>query len=163
MNRRWAWMILTGLLLVVAPLFLLASSRSSGGNAAALPRANLSISHDGRVVARVRAEVAATAEARARGLMFRKTLGRDEGMLLLWPTSRRVAIWMKNTYLPLDIVFIDVNGRVVRVHERARPLATRIIPSGTPVIAVLEVPAGMAKRLGLRRGAVVSLPRHTVE
>ena len=125
----------------------------------ALPRAQVHVLDNGRVRASLSVELATTADARARGLMFRRHLAPDQGMLLLWPTPRRVAIWMKNTYLPLDIVFIDAQGRVLRVHEHARPLDTRLIPSGAPVIAVLEVAAGMARRLGLRKGARLLLPR----
>ena len=124
-----------------------------------LPRTWVRVLRNEQVLARLRVEVATTSDERARGLMYRKKLGRNEGMLLLWPTPRRVAIWMKNTYLPLDIIFINANGRVVRVHENARPRSTRPLPSGTPVVAVLEVPAGTAKKLGVREGVKITLPR----
>ena len=128
------------------------------GVTAPLPRTWVRVLRNEQVLARLLVEVAAKDEERARGLMYRKKLGRNEGMLLLWPTPRRVAIWMKNTYLPLDIIFIDANGQVVRVHENAKPLSTRPMPSGTPVVAVLEVPAGMAKKLGMREGVRITLP-----
>ncbi len=107
----------------------------------------------------LRVEIAATPSLRAHGLMFRRALAPGHGMLLLWPRARRVGIWMKNTFIPLDIVFIDERGTVVRVHENARPHDLTVIPSRHPVLAVLEVAAGEAGRLGLLPGARVTLPR----
>ena len=108
---------------------------------------------------RLHVEIADTVKSRARGLMFRRQLKHGHGMLLRWRTPQHVAIWMKNTYLPLDIVFIEKDGRIARVHRRARPFDTSIIPSRAPVSAVLEVPAGDAARFGLRPGARLRLPK----
>jgi uncharacterized membrane protein (UPF0127 family) len=104
-------------------------------------------------------EMAVTPEQRARGLMFRRRLAADHGMLLVYETERDVAIWMKNTYLSLDILFVGGDGRIRHIVERAPPLSTRVMPSGAPVRAVLELPAGTAARLGIRVGDRV---RHSV-
>lgn len=97
-------------------------------------------------------EVAATPEQRARGLMFRRHLAPDAGMLLVYEAEGTVAIWMKNTYLSLDILFIRGDGRIVHIVEGAAPLSTEPMVSPVPVRAVLELPAGTAARLGIRRG-----------
>ena len=101
--------------------------------------------------------MADTADTRARGLMFRTRLAPDEGMLLLWKKPRTVGIWMKNTLVPLDIVFIGPDWRIIRIHENATPLDLAIIPSRKPVRAVLEIRAGMAKRLKLAPGMQLRL------
>ena len=98
-------------------------------------------------------EVAETAEARARGLMFRESLGAESGMLLVWQESRDVGIWMKNTPLSLDLLYIRDDGVVVRVYERAKPFDLTILHSGEPVRSVLELPAGTVSRLGITPGA----------
>ena len=156
------------LLLALVPLLLMpglpakARQGAEQGKAArvmTLPRAQLLVlDARGQVARRVPVEVAATQSTRARGMMFRRSYPPDAGMLFLWRAPRRVAMWMKNTYLPLDMVFIAADGTIVRVHENARPHDLTPIPSQTPVIAVLEVPAGGARRLGLRPGARVKLP-----
>jgi uncharacterized membrane protein (UPF0127 family) len=89
---------------------------------------------------------------RARGLMYRRSMPGDRGMLFDFKREEPVSMWMKNTYLPLDMVFIDRTGRVVNVAENTEPLSERIIPSGAPVLAVLELNAGTARRIGLKVG-----------
>ena len=97
-------------------------------------------------------EVMRTDEQRARGLMYRRFMPEDRGMLFDFKREEPVAMWMKNTYLSLDMVFIDKSGRVVNVAENTEPLSERIIPSSGPVLAVLEVNAGTARRIGLKVG-----------
>ncbi len=143
-------------LLALLPLFWSAADiRACNG----LPRGEVLAPKSGGGFRRLRVEIANTLESRARGLMFRRRLKSGHGMLLRWKAPKRIAIWMKNTYLPLDIIFIARDGRIVRVRERARPLDTTIIPSRTPVIAVLELPAGDARRFGLRPGVRLRLPK----
>ena len=103
-------------------------------------------------------EVAKDENERARGLMFRQSLGEREGMLFLYPTARPVAFWMKNTYLPLDLIFIAEGGVVTGVAELATPLSEEPIPSIVPVIAVLEINGGLARRLGIGPGARLRHP-----
>lgn len=103
-------------------------------------------------------ELAVTPDQRAQGLMFRRNLGGEEGMLFLYPTDRVATMWMKNTLIPLDMLFIAADGRVVRVAERTVPQSTETISSEKPVRAVLELNGGTAARLGIAVGAVVRLP-----
>ncbi len=95
---------------------------------------------------------------RERGLMFRRFLPQDRGMLFDFTTEQVVTMWMKNTYLPLDMIFIGRTGKVVAVAENAVPLSEKIISSGLPAYAVLEVNAGTIGRIGLRIGDSVRHP-----
>ncbi len=112
-----------------------------------------------RGVVMLQVEVADTPELRRRGLMFRQRLPRGQGMLLLWKKPGMAALWMKNTLVPLDMIFIDAAGRIVHIHENAKPGDLTPIAAGRPVLAVLELPAGEVRRLGLHYGLRVSLPR----
>jgi hypothetical protein len=103
-------------------------------------------------------EVMRTPEQRARGLMFRQHLPRDRGMLFDFESVQPVSMWMQNTYIPLDMVFIRADGTVARVAERTEPLSTRTIPSGEPVLGVLEVNGGIAAEIGLKAGDRIEHP-----
>jgi uncharacterized membrane protein (UPF0127 family) len=100
-------------------------------------------------------EVVATEASRAQGLMYRRELAADRGMLFDFQEERPVSFWMQNTYISLDMVFIHADGTVQRVEERATPLSTRNIDSGDAVRFVLEVPAGTAAHIGIKRGSRV--------
>lgn len=97
-------------------------------------------------------EVATTHEQQERGLMFRKSLAPDAGMLFAFGQDREVSFWMKNTLIPLDMLFIRSDGVVVRIVHNAKPLSEAAILSGRPVRAVLEIPGGRATELGVRPG-----------
>jgi len=103
-------------------------------------------------------ELAATPEARARGLMFRKELPEGRGMLFDFRPDQEVSMWMRNTYISLDMIFIRPDGRILRIVENTEPLSERIIPSQGRVRAVLEVAAGTARRLGIAPGDRVAHP-----
>lgn len=103
-------------------------------------------------------ELAVTNEERARGLMFRKELPEGHGMLFDFSPDQDVSMWMQNTYISLDMIFIRADGRIHRIAENTEPLSTRIISSGGPVHAVLEVKAGTARKLGIAPGDIVSHP-----
>ena len=103
-------------------------------------------------------EVARDDASRTQGLMYRRKMAADHGMLFDFARNEPVSMWMKNTYLPLDMVFIRTDGTVARVAADAEPLSTRIIPSGEPVLSVLELNAGTAARLGIRAGDGVEHP-----
>ncbi len=105
----------------------------------------------------VRLEVAATAAARERGLMYRTSLADGHGMLFVFPAEQDHAFWMKNTLIPLDLLFIGGDGRIVGIHAEARPLSTAPIAVGRPSRWVLEVPGGFAARRGIRVGDRVEL------
>jgi len=97
------------------------------------------------------AEVADTDDLRARGLMFRHKLPEDRAMLFDFGDPRPAAMWMKNTYISLDMLFIRADGSIAAVAENTEPLSLQTISVQEPVKAVLEVAAGTVKRLGIQR------------
>ncbi|WP_406853536.1 DUF192 domain-containing protein [Alsobacter sp. KACC 23698] len=97
-------------------------------------------------------EVMRTDEERAKGLMFRRYLPADRGMLFDFKETQPVMMWMKDTFIPLDMVFIRKDGTIARVAADTEPHSTRTISSGEPVFGVLEINAGMAAKLGVRPG-----------
>jgi len=90
--------------------------------------------------------------------MWRSRLDSDAGMLFVFPEMRMLAFWMKNTPLPLDIIYIDAEGRVVSVAESTTPYSEKSLPSAGPAQYVLEVNAGFAKEHGIGPGTRVELP-----
>ncbi len=100
-------------------------------------------------------ELATTPDQMELGLMFRQNLAPDAGMLFVYPAEQQVAFWMKNTVIPLDMLFIAGDGKIRRIVERTIPLSTAVIPSVDEVRAVLEVNGGTAARLGIKPGDVV--------
>lgn len=97
-------------------------------------------------------ELAATPDQLAQGLMFRKSLPADGGMLFDFGRDQVVSMWMKNTLIPLDMLFVAADGRVVGIAERTIPHSLSTITAPAPVRAVLEVNGGTAERLGIRPG-----------
>ncbi len=103
-------------------------------------------------------EIAATPSTRERGLMDRRFMPTDRGMLFEFERDGPVAFWMKDTYIPLDMVFIARSGVVTRIVDRAEPLSETPIPSGGPCAAVLELNGGVAAQIGLKIGDRVRHP-----
>jgi uncharacterized membrane protein (UPF0127 family) len=103
-------------------------------------------------------ELATNDAERARGLMYRKQLGPYEGMLFDFYKEMPVSFWMKNTLIPLDMVFIAADGTVKHVHANAVPMSTDTVPSRFPVRAVLEINGGSAALLGIKPGDIVKHP-----
>lgn len=103
-------------------------------------------------------EVARNDADRAQGLMYRRAMPANQGMLFDFGRVEPVAMWMQNTYLPLDMLFIRPDGTIARIAANTEPLSTRTIPSGEPVLAVLELNAGTAARLGIKAGDRVEHP-----
>lgn len=100
-------------------------------------------------------ELATTPEEIQQGLMFRETLAEDAGMLFDFGITRQVSMWMKNTLIPLDMLFIFEDGRVAAIARNAQPGSLRSVGPGVPVRAVLELPGGRAKELGIEPGDTV--------
>lgn len=98
---------------------------------------------------------------RAKGLMFRRELPEGQGMLFDFDRDQDIAMWMKNTYISLDMIFITGDGRIRRIAENTEPLSLATIPSGGPVRGVLEVIAGTAKKFGIKPGDRVAHPIFT--
>ncbi|MCW0181604.1 MAG: DUF192 domain-containing protein [Zavarzinia sp.] len=99
-----------------------------------------------------RVEMALDDETRSRGLMFRQSLAPDGGMLFLWSRPVGIVMWMKNTPIPLDMLFVDQAGVIIRIARRTVPYSLDNIPAGAPSLGVLEVAGGTADRLGIRAG-----------
>ncbi len=97
-------------------------------------------------------ELATNDAERERGLMYRKELPEGRGMLFDFQVDQPVQFWMHNTYLPLDMIFITADGRILHIAENAKPMSDALIPSGGPVRGVLEVIAGTARKLGIAAG-----------
>ena len=95
---------------------------------------------------------------RAKGLMYRKELPEGRGMLFDFHRDQEVSFWMQNTYIPLDMLFIRGDGRILSIAENTEPLSTRNISSGGPVRGVLEVIGGTARKLGIASGDRVAHP-----
>ncbi|MBM3649470.1 MAG: DUF192 domain-containing protein [Alphaproteobacteria bacterium] len=103
-------------------------------------------------------ELALNDAERSRGLMFREKLGPYDGMLFDFHQEAPVSFWMKNTLIPLDMLFIAADGTIRHIHANAVPLSTEAIPSQFPVRAVLEINGGSAKLLGIKPGDKVRHP-----
>jgi uncharacterized membrane protein (UPF0127 family) len=104
-------------------------------------------------------ELAETGEQKSRGLMYRREMGVDEGMLFLYRRDQVVTMWMANTFLPLDMLFIERDGTIVRIQANTIPQSREIISSRKRVRAVLELNAGTARRLGISPGDKVKHER----
>lgn len=102
-------------------------------------------------------QIAASIEQQEQGLMFYRSLGADQGMIFPYDPPRNVAFWMKNTLIPLDMIFIRANGTIARI-ATAKPLDLETVPAGEPVAAVLEIRGGRAAELGIREGDIVDWP-----
>jgi uncharacterized membrane protein (UPF0127 family) len=107
---------------------------------------------------RLNVEVADSAEERAIGLMHRQSMPHNSGMWFIYETPRTVAFWMRNTLIPLDIIFVDQHGEVQKIHMNALPLDETPIPGGDNIQFVLEVNAGLSERYGLGAGDFIRHP-----
>lgn len=108
--------------------------------------------HTDKGVFTFKAEIARSDAERRRGLMFRRYLPPDQAMLFDWGEVRFVHMWMQNTFIPLDMVFVGANGRVVQITANTVPHSLKLISSRVPVAAVIELNAGTAMRMGLKPG-----------
>ncbi len=108
-------------------------------------------------------EVAVTAPERSRGLMFREEMAADHGMLFIFEQEGDRYFWMKNTPLPLDIIYIDAAGRIVSIAADTTPFSEQTIPSGAPAKYVLELNAGTSAESGIKVGDTVSSTSMTGE
>lgn len=154
-RRRFLALALLAAALLASPTFAdQARPKPPPGVAAARPSARLDtveiLTSRGRV--RFTVELAITRAEQERGLMFRKSLAPDRGMLFPYKPPQRAAFWMKNTLIPLDIIYIAPDGRVLSIARNAVPHDETPIPSGGLVGGVLEIPGGRAAQLGVLPG-----------
>ena len=147
-----------GLLFLLAALFVVSLPFvGTAGSVAAAELQPLEIASKGGVHV-FAVEMASTPAEQAKGLMFRRELPEGQGMLFDFHHEQPTSFWMKNTYIPLDMIFIRGDGRILRIAENTVPLSEALVPSGGPVRAVLEVNAGMARKLGIAPGDRVAHP-----
>jgi uncharacterized protein len=130
---------------------------SVGAELATFPKSELTIvSATGRHQFKV--EVAETQEQMTQGLMFRRSLAPDAGMLFDYKEPIVATMWMRNTLIPLDMLFVDAQGRIVNIHQRAVPQSLDVIAAAAPVRAVIELNGGTAARLSIQPGDRVVHP-----
>jgi len=133
-------------------LAALALGVCAGERALAAPRLETVEIVTGRGRARFQVEIAATRAEQERGLMFRKALAPDRGMLFIYKRPQPAAYWMKNTLIPLDIIYIQPDGRILSIIRNARPHDETPLSSGGLVLGVLEIAGGRAAQLGVLPG-----------
>lgn len=104
------------------------------------------------------AEIADTEASRQRGMMFRETMAPNEAMLFDFEVEQPVAIWMANTLISLDIIFVRADGTIAKIVAHAQPLSRRSMPSDFPVLAVIEIPGGRSAEAGIAPGDLVRHP-----
>lgn len=108
--------------------------------------------HTGGSAYKFEVEVVTTPETRAQGLMFRKAMPPNAGMLFIYPGEQPVSFWMKNTLIPLDMLFVKADGSIAHIAHNAVPMDETPIDSGAAVKAVLEINGGTANALGIQEG-----------
>ncbi|OFW98188.1 MAG: hypothetical protein A3D94_19240 [Alphaproteobacteria bacterium RIFCSPHIGHO2_12_FULL_66_14] len=140
-----------------APFALATGAALGQGTDVKFKRSSLVIETGGRQLT-FEVDLATNDAERSHGLMFRKSLGPYEGMLFDFHQEQPVTFWMKNTLIPLDMIFIAADGTIRHIHSNAVPLSTDTIPSKFPVRGVLEINGGNAKLLGLKPGDKVKHP-----
>ncbi len=143
--------VLAAIALIAAAGLACAGSPAAERRFQAYPQAEVVI-ESGAARHTFRVWVADTDARRIQGLMHVESLAVDRGMLFLFEQPQYAAFWMKDTPVPLDLLFVGPDGRITNIGERTRPFSTALVASDRPVTAVLEVAAGTAARLGIRPG-----------
>ena len=143
--------------LLLLPLLVALCAGPSLAQLAQFPSASLSIVTAGGPH-HFTVELATTPQQMEQGLMFRRSLGPDSGMLFDFKAPSMAMMWMKNTLIPLDMLFVDEAGRIVNIHQRAVPGSLDTIAAAAPVRAVIELNGGTTERLGIRPGDRVVYP-----
>jgi len=161
-RRRARRAILVGILAAAGLQAAVADGAGGPLDLASYPRTELTITQGKPPrVHSFRVWVADTPQRAEQGLMFVSDLPESEGMVFPLQPPRVENMWMKNTYIELDMLFIGTNGRVTKIIERAAPLSLATLSSGEPVAAVLELRGGAAAKLGLKVGDAVSWKKPT--
>lgn len=130
--------------------------KAHGTSEAGLDQIELCVESPGKKPRAFTVEVAATGQQQAKGMMFRTELADDRGMIFPFKETRMASFWMKNTVIPLDIIFIRADGKIENIGENAIPYSTDTVESTAPVAAVLELRGGLTGELGIAAGDKVS-------
>ncbi|WP_025036177.1 DUF192 domain-containing protein [Bradyrhizobium sp. DOA9] len=153
-DRKAVWSALKGWLAAILVIAFWAVAGTPAGAASFQPLEI--VTKNGVQVFSV--EMATTEEEKRTGLMYRKELPDGKGMLFDFNPEQEISMWMENTYVSLDMIFIRADGRILRIAENTEPLSRKIISSRGPARAVLEVVAGTAQKYGIRPGDRVGHP-----
>jgi uncharacterized protein len=153
-NRNSAWRT-TRLWLAAAAVAVFAVMAGGGVRAASFGTLEIATKTGVQMFS---VEMATTEDEKQKGLMYRRELADGKGMLFDFSPEQQISMWMKNTYISLDMIFIRADGRILRIAENTEPESTAIISSGGLARGVLEVPAGTAKKYGIAPGDRVSHP-----
>jgi uncharacterized membrane protein (UPF0127 family) len=156
-GTRPAQLVLGRRLFLAAPAALMAGGALAQSSEITFQKSSLVVVTASREI-KFEVELALNDAERSRGLMYREKLGPYDGMLFDFHQDAPVSFWMKNTLIPLDMVFIAGDGTIKHVHANAVPLSTDAIPSQFPVRAVLEINGGSARLLGIKPGDKVKHP-----
>jgi uncharacterized protein len=156
-GTRPAQLVLGRRLLLAAPAALMAGAALAQSSEITFKKSSLVVVTASREI-KFEVELALNDAERSRGLMYREKLGPYDGMLFDFYQDAPVSFWMKNTLIPLDMVFIASDGTIKHVHANAVPLSTEAVPSQFPVRAVLEINGGSARLLGIKPGDKVKHP-----
>jgi uncharacterized protein len=109
----------------------------------------------GKDIIKIDVEVADDEAERTQGLMYRDSMAENTGMIFLFPIEEPMSFWMKNTHIPLDIIYINSEKKIVHIAENTKPYSLDQIPSGSPALFVVEVNAGFTKRHGIKVGDTI--------
>ena len=154
------WLALASAFFILAGLGMLVMRSQSGSTSAPVdPMEQIQVSLKGHAYT---VEVARTHAQRSRGLMYRSSMAPDQGMLFLGQRPQVMKFWMKNTLIPLDILFFDANFRLVDLYENVPPCTADpcpLYPTRVPAQHVLELNAGQARAIGVAKGDVLELPK----
>jgi len=153
-DRNFAWRA-ARLWLAVALIAVFAASAGTQARAANFSTLEIATKSGVHIFS---VEMATTEDERQKGLMYRRELADGKGMLFDFSPEQQISMWMKNTYISLDMIFIRADGRISRIAENTEPESTKIISSGGLARGVLEVPAGTAQKYGIAPGDRVSHP-----
>ena len=145
-------------LTLLALLLLWLGPMAAAGDAAAAPEGELHVVTAAGERHRFQVEVARTPAEQSQGLMYRQGLAPDRGMLFVYRVPRVISMWMKNTYIPLDMLFIEPGGRIAKIAAETEPLSEKAISSEGAVRAVLELRGGITSELGIQTGDRVIHP-----
>jgi uncharacterized membrane protein (UPF0127 family) len=145
------WTVVVGIIIYALTVFSGATPRSPGF---AMTMLTIEKANGDRIA--YKAELATEPEQQEYGLMYRRELAADRAMLFVYQHPQIITMWMKNTYIPLDMIFFDDNNRIVNIVTNAEPLNLKTLSSVVPALGVIEVNAGDVARHGIRLGDVVT-------
>ena len=147
-------------LAIIVTVIIALSAFEFPGNASKAATITCSIYRGDALIKTYDVEVVDTEASFRKGLMYRKKLPEDKGMIFDFAIPRITSFWMKNTYIPLDIIFIGIDGRIVNIAENTTPLSEELISSNAVVSAVLEINALQVKKYGIKIGDEVVYNKH---